>query len=74
MKIFDGLSRSDYQDLFRAIGLMLDERKLRDVRIWEHADGLVIQGCPADLATYETITLSDDELHDLLETSYARRK
>ena len=42
MKLFDGISRTDYQDLFRAIGLMLDQRNLRDVRIWEHAEGLVI--------------------------------
>ncbi len=47
MKLFDGISRTDYQDLFRAIGLMLDQRNLRDVRILEHADGLVIQRLPA---------------------------
>ena len=33
MKLFAGLSRTDYQDLFRAIGAMLDEEGLRDVRL-----------------------------------------
>ena len=73
MKIFEGLSRTDYQDLFRAIGLMLDDRQLSDVRLWEHGDGLIIQGCPPGLATFETITLDDADLHDLLRSSYDRR-
>ena len=74
MKLFDGISRTDYQDLFRAIGLMLDQRNLRDVRIWEHAEGLVIQGSPPGGATYQTITLTDDDLSNLLHSAYDRRK
>ena len=74
MKLFDGISRTDYQDLFRAIGLMLDQRNLRDVRIWEHADGLVIQGCPPGGATYQTLMLTDDDLDNLLHSAYGRRK
>ena len=74
MKLFDGISRTDYQDLFRAIGLMLDQRNMRDIRIWEHADGLVIQGCPPGGATYQTIALTDDDLNSLLRSAYDRRK
>jgi hypothetical protein len=74
MKLFDGISRTDYQDLFRAIGLMLDQRNLRDIRIWEHADGLVIQGCPSGGATYQTLMLTDDDLNKLLHSAYDRRK
>jgi len=74
MKLFDGISRTDYQDLFRAIGLMLDQRNLRDIRIWEHAEGLVIQGCPPGAATYQTISLTDDDLTNLLRSAYDRRK
>ena len=73
MKIFDGVSRTDYQDLLRMIGLMLDERELRDVRIWEHADGLMLQGCPPGKATFETIMLTDADLHEMLRASYKRR-
>ncbi|HYP59769.1 MAG TPA: hypothetical protein VEQ36_05020 [Thermomicrobiales bacterium] len=74
MKLFDGISRTDYQDLFRAIGLMLDQRNLRDIRIWEHADGLVIQGCPPGGATYQTVMLTDDDLNKILHSAYDRRK
>ena len=73
MKLFAGLSRTDYQDVFRAIGAMLDERELRDVRIWEHADGLVVQGHKAREGEFETIVYSDDDLRQLLEESYERR-
>jgi hypothetical protein len=73
MKIFDQVSQTDYQDLFRALGLMLDQRKLRDVRIWEHADGLVVQGCPPGKDTYETMMLTEADLLELLRDSYKRR-
>jgi len=74
MKLFDGISRTDYQDLFRAIGLMLDQRNLRDIRIWEHADGLVIQGCPPGGVTYQSVMLTDDDLNKILHSAYDRRK
>ena len=73
MKLFAGLSRTDYQDLFRAIGAMLDEEGLRDVRLWEHGDGMMIQGRRASDGEYESILLSDDVLRSLLEAVYERR-
>jgi hypothetical protein len=73
MKLFAGLSRTDYQDLFRAIGLMIDQQDLRDVRIWEHADGMVIQGCKAGEATFRTLMLSDEDLLAMLHDAYSRR-
>jgi hypothetical protein len=73
MKIFDGLPRTDYQDLLRALGLMLDERGLRDIRIWEHADGMIVQGRKSGSPTYETITFTDNQLHEILRDSYRRR-
>ena len=73
MKIFDGLPRTDYQDLLRALGLMVDERGLRDIRIWEHADGLILQGRKAGSPTYQSIMLKDAELHEILRASYTRR-
>ncbi len=73
MKIFDSLSRTDYQDLLRALGLMLDERGLRDMRMWEHADGLILQGRRPNEPTYQTIMLTDGDLHEILRQSYSRR-
>ncbi|MER3485820.1 MAG: hypothetical protein C4345_07530, partial [Chloroflexota bacterium] len=76
MKLFEGLSRTDYQDVLRAIGALLDERQLRDIRIWEHERGIIIQGRPVQGAisnTYETILLTDDDLQEILRLAYQRR-
>ena len=73
MKLFAGLSRTDYQDVFRAIGAMIDDRGLQDVRIWEHADGIVVQAHKAREGEYETILYTDEDLKVLLEESYERR-
>jgi hypothetical protein len=75
MKLFTGLGASDYQDILRAVGAYLDEQRLRDVRIWEHEDGMIIQGRAQgdDTATYQSILLSDEDLSLLLEEAYRRR-
>jgi hypothetical protein len=75
MKLFAGLATTDYQDILRAVGALLDEQRLRDVRIWEHEDGIIIQGrrLDDDTARYESILLSDADLQELLEDAYRRR-
>ena len=75
MKLFAGLGSSDYQDVLRAIGLMLDQQRLRDVRIWEHEDGMIVQGRAVDdeTSTYQSILLSDADLEALLHDAYNRR-
>ena len=75
MKLFTGLGSTDYQDILRAVGAYLDEQRLRDVRIWEHEDGMVVQGRTQgdDTATYHSILLSDEDLSLLLEEAYRRR-
>ena len=74
MKIFAGLDRSDYQDLLRTIGALLDDLELRDVRFWEYEDGLVVQGrSAAGEGAYETRLFTDDDLRELLNEAYHRR-
>lgn len=74
MKLFAGLDRTDYQDLLRAVGALLDEQGYRDVRLWEHEDGLVVQGrARAGDGHYQTHLLTDDDLRDLLHRMYRRR-
>ncbi len=76
MKLFAGLSTTDYQDLLRAVGLLLDERCLRDIRLWEHEDRLVIQGRQRDegkAGLFQTYMLTDEDLHALLQDAYRRR-
>lgn len=74
MKLFTGLERTDYQDLLRTIGALLDNLGLRDVRLWEHEDGLVVQGrSAAGEGAYETRLFTDDDLRSLLNEAYHRR-
>ena len=76
MKLFTGLSTTDYQDLLRAVGLLLDEQRLRDIRLWEHENGLVLQGRPRDegsTGSFQTFMLTDEDLQALLRNAYERR-
>ena len=73
MKLFAGLSRTDYQDILRAVGAMIDARGWRDVRIWEHADGLLVQGRRTGVGEFEQMALTDAELDKVLQEAYARR-
>ena len=73
MKLFAGLDRTDYQDVFRAVGAWIDAQGLHEVRVWEHADGLIVQGRPGPDAEYRTVLLTDDDLSALLTETYRRR-
>jgi hypothetical protein len=77
MKLFAGLEKSDYQDVFRAIGALLDEQRCRDVRMWEHEDGIILQARlvdQGDAGTYQTFLLTDHDIRDLLTNAYRRRE
>ena len=76
MKLFSGLERTDYQDVLRAVGAMLDEQSYHDIRLWEHEEGLIVQGRPevdGTIGRYQTYLLSDDDLRELLDKAYSRR-
>jgi hypothetical protein len=76
MKLFAGLEKSDYQDVFRAVGALLDGQHCRDVRLWEHEDGIILQARlveEGDGAAYQTYLLTDDDIRDLLTNAYRRR-
>jgi hypothetical protein len=76
MNLFAGLSTTDYQDVLRAVGALLDEQHLRDVRLWEHEEGLVIQGRADDETggRYQTFLLTDEDIRNLLVKAYSRRR
>lgn len=75
MKLFAGLETTDYQDVLRAVGKLIDDQGLRDVRIWEHENGLIVQGLQVKGSGngYDTYLLTDDDLHALLRSGYSRR-
>jgi hypothetical protein len=78
MKIFAGLSRTDYEELFRAVGALVDERGWSNVSLMEVDDGLVVQVMlrPDQRETkprLETYLLTDTDLERVLREAVMRR-
>jgi hypothetical protein len=78
MKLFAGLDHSDYQDIFRAIGLYVDEHRYTSVRVFETEEGMVVQGVPVreDGSTaerHEAYLFTEEDLRNLLQVAYQRR-
>jgi hypothetical protein len=75
MRLFEGLPTTDYQDLLRALGRVLDAAGSRDLRLVETDTGLTIQARRlTDLASgFGTQHYADHELLELLQSAYARR-
>jgi hypothetical protein len=78
MKLFRGMQRSDYQDVFRALGAFIDEHGYSDVRIVETEDGLVLQGRVDDRreigqSSYDTFLITDEDLKVMVRDAFRRR-
>lgn len=78
MKLFHGLKRSDYQDVLRTIGALIDERGYCDIRIVETEDGLVLQGRVLDRrgigeASYDTYLITDEDIKVMVGDAFRRR-
>ena len=80
MKLFDGVSQTDYQDILRALGRFIDAHQYIDIRIIEAEDGLIFQGRPSPRSgkakpgpQIETYLITDDDLQQLLRDAYAQR-
>jgi hypothetical protein len=79
MKIFAGLSRTDYEDVFRAVGALIDERGWSNVSLMEVDEGLVVQVMikPDQRETkprLETYLLTDTDLERVLREAVMRRR
>ena len=78
MKLFAGLDHSDYQDIFRAIGLYIDEHRYTSVRVFETEEGMVVQGVPihedgSSADRHEAYLFTEEDLRNLLQGAYQRR-
>jgi hypothetical protein len=75
MRFFDGLDRTDYQDLLRAVGRECDQAGLCDLRVIETDTGLHLQFRYAEEldAGFQIFRYSDAALLDLLHGAYALR-
>ncbi len=79
MKLFAGLSRTDYEDVFRAVGALIDERGWSNVSVMEVDDGLIVQVMikPDQRETkphLETYLLTDNDLERVLRDAVMRRQ
>ena len=74
MGLFAGLSQSDYQDVLRAIGRLMDQEGLCGLRLVEREDGMTLQVRPAadPEGGFETRHLGDEDLLALLRSAYAQ--
>lgn len=77
MDLFAGLTKTDYQDILRAVGYYVDSRGFNNVRIMETEDGLVVQGSVSKAGEpfrIETYLMTSDDLRAMLEEAYQRRQ
>jgi hypothetical protein len=77
MQLFKGLEHTDYQDILRAIGWMIDHRGYANIRLIEHENGLIFQArqYQSGSVSYQRQTrlMTDGDVEELLRTAYTRR-
>jgi hypothetical protein len=85
LRIYDGSPRQDFEEVFRAIGAVLDDRGYREILVNEVPDGFIVQGLRLDRVegttwseavghlSKETLTFSDDEISRYMDEAVARR-
>ena len=80
MKLFEGVSQTDYQDVLRALGRFIDTHQYIGIRIIEAEDGLIFQGRPSPKSgrakpgpQIETFLITDEDLQRLLREAYEQR-
>jgi hypothetical protein len=78
MKLFQGMGRTEYQDVLRVLGFFIDERGYSDVRIIEIDDGIVIQGRVPDrrelgTASFDTFLITEEDLKEMVRDAFRRR-
>jgi hypothetical protein len=74
MRLFNGLDRTDYQDILRAVGRLCDTNNWRNLRLIECDEGLILQySTRAAEREFASYLLSDDDLQSMLRESYTLR-
>jgi hypothetical protein len=77
-KLFQGMVKTDYQDVLRTIGHYIDEHGFTHVRLIETEDGLILQGkvstggARGEQKT-ETYLLTVQDVRELMREAYTRR-
>lgn len=79
MRIFAGLSRTDYEEVFRSIGALIDERGWTNISLLEVEDGLIIQATPKlsykeTKPRLETYLITDSDIERVMREAMLRRQ
>lgn len=77
-KLFQGMLKTDYQDVLRTIGHYIDEHGFTDIRLLETEEGLILQGKVSTGAARgekktETYLLTTQDVRELMREAYTRR-
>lgn len=78
MKLFAGLTQTDYEDLFRAVGALIDKRGWSNVSLTEVDEGFIMQVMLKPTSRearprLETYLLTDADLERVLQEAVRRR-
>jgi len=79
MRLFQGLPKTDYQDLLRTIGHYIDQGGFTYIRLIETEEGMILQGRVSPAGEIrgekktETYLLTVEDLQDLMRKAFARR-
>ena len=83
MRIYDGSPRQDFEEVFRSIGVHLDDLGMREILLLETDDGFIVQGLVIQGAgtwseamaqvVKQTLVLHDEEISTFMDEALARR-
>ncbi|MGB5931930.1 MAG: hypothetical protein WBH57_02525 [Anaerolineae bacterium] len=79
MRLFQGLPKTDYQDLLRTIGHYVDQSGFTTIRLIETEEGIILQGRVSTTGDIrgekktETYLLTVEDIQDMMRQAYARR-
>ncbi|HEU5328722.1 MAG: hypothetical protein ACTHMJ_16875 [Thermomicrobiales bacterium] len=79
MRLFVGLSRTDYEEVLRAVGALIDERGWTNVTLLEVDEGIIVQAADKQSQReakprLETYLLTDSDLERVMREATMRRR
>jgi hypothetical protein len=79
MRLFVGLSRTDYEEVLRAVGALIDERCWTNVTLLEVDEGIIVQATDKQdqreaKPRLETYLLTDSDLERVMREATLRRR
>ncbi len=79
MMDISGITRFEYEDVFRAIGYFIDQNNIKEVCVVDLKEGLLVRGMrlTSEHSGYqmisETFLFTNEDLEQIVEDAYKRR-